>query len=79
MHLVARCVLVVKCMACGFRRVWAKILASSFISHIVLYKLFSHLNFNFFNYKMGEIVVLKGLNEYKYMYILNVYQAYQAY
>lgn len=52
-------------MVYGFRRAWAKILASSFISNIISRELFNHLNFNFLNYKMGKITLPRGLNEYK--------------
>lgn len=72
------CLVVVKCMVYGFGKTWGKTLASSLISCIILSKLLQHSNFNFLT-KNGKhcntymMVLLKGLNEYKYMYMLKVY------
>lgn len=49
--------LVLKCMVYGVGKTWAKILASPFISGIILSKLCKQSNFNFFTYKMGKMII----------------------
>lgn len=57
MFLVARYVLVLKCVVYGVGKTWTKILASPFISGIILSKLCKQSNFNFFTYKMGKMII----------------------